>query len=70
MVVSDIKQCLNELEEEMVTVSAKLSVARIKFKGTVCRYRSRAIMHYFTGSEIIMESKVCMVSRYLSKYGV
>ena len=33
MVVSDIKQCLNGLEEEMVPVSAELSVARINLKG-------------------------------------
>ena len=30
-------------------------------KGTVHRYRSHAIMHYFTDSEIITELKVCVI---------
>ena len=38
-------------------------------KGTVHRYWSRAITHYFTGSEIIMEPKVCMILWYLRKDG-
>ena len=38
-------------------------------KGTVRQYQSFAIMHYFTGSEIIMEPKVCIILRYLHKDG-
>ena len=40
-----------------------------KLKGTVRRYWSCAITHYFTGSEIITEPKVCVILRYLSKDG-
>ena len=39
----------------------------IMFKGTMCRYGSRAIMHYFTGSEIITKLKVYVVLQYLCK---
>ena len=39
------------------------------FKGTVRRYGSRAITHYFTASEIITEPKVCVILRYLRKDG-
>ena len=35
--------------------------------GTVHRYRSRAIAHYFTGGEIITEPKVCVILRYFVK---
>ena len=37
----------------------------ITIKGTVCWYQSRAITHYFTGSEIIMEQKICVILQYL-----
>ena len=36
-------------------------------KETVRRYQSRAITHYFPGSEIITEPKVCMILRYFVK---
>ena len=39
----------------------------VPFKRTVRRYQNRAITHYFTGSEIITEPKVCVNLRYLHK---
>ena len=41
----------------------------VKLKGTIRRYGSRAIAHYFTASEIIAIPKIYVVLQYTCKDG-
>ena len=65
MVVSDIKQCLNELEEEMAAVPVELvdpSVARIYAKskrGKVSIYTKCSIRVYYCNSYLLYVHVYC-----------